>query len=193
MNRSPLLVLGGIGGVVVAASLSSSRLAWVGVGLVYVFTAATVCYLQRSGTAVKFQHGAGVGLVAVLLTALLTGIWKAALYSPFSLAFWDVLLSYTLRTVIVAAVIPLSLSTDRWQYVGSLIPIPLLIGIDIAETIHSSLPYGGELTIATHFWSLLLYVAQPLAEGFLFGLPLYVVLRGVPPTVEEWLSAVGDS
>lgn len=179
--------------MLVAGSLGASRLAWVGVGLVYLLTAATVSSVERTGTSVKFKHGVGVGLVAVLLIVVLTGVWKAALYSPFSIAFWDAVLSYTLRTVVVAAVIPVSLSTTRWQYLVSVVPIALLVGIDVAETIQSSMPYEGELTIAAHFWRLLLYDAQILVEGFLFGIPVYVVLRGVPPTVDKWLSADGDN
>jgi len=193
MRRSRLLLLGGVGVALVAGSLGVSSLRWLGVGLVYLLVAATVTSLNRAEKPVEFRHGVGVGVVAVLLTAVLTGIWKAAPYSPGSVAFWDVVVSYTFRTVIVAAVVPISLSTTRWQYLGSGAPIPLLVGIDIAESIRSSMPYEGELTIAAHFWSLLLYAVQISVEGLLFGIPLYVVLRGVPPTVDQWLSADGDT
>lgn len=193
MRRSRLLLLGGTGVALVAGSLGMSRMRWLGVGLVYLLVAAMIASLNRAEKPVEFRHGVGIGVVAVLLTAVLTGIWNAAPYSPVSVAFWDVVVSYTLRTVIVAAVVPISLSTTRRQYLGSVAPIPVLVGIDIAETIRSSMPYEGELTIATHFWNLLLYAVQISVEGLLLGIPLYVVLRGVPATVDEWLSADGDA
>lgn len=174
-------------------SIGTSRMSWVGVGLVYVLTAVAVFYWKSAGAEIGFKRGIGVYLTAVLMAILLNGFWIAAQYSPLSVAFWDVLLSDVLRTVIVAAAIPVGLSKNRWQYLVSVIPIPILIGIDIAETIQSSLPYERELTIAGHFLELLQYNIQILVEGLIFGIPIYIALRGVPPTVDKWLSAEGDN
>lgn len=140
----------------------------------------------------RFRHGVGVFIMAVLLTAVINGIWIASQFSPFSLGFWDVLLGDILRTIMVAAAIPVGLSTNRWHYLVSVLPIPLLVGGRIAETIRSSIPYDGELTIAVHSGSLLLSNIQILVQSLIFALPLSVLLHGVPTTVTRWLTVDVD-
>lgn len=192
MTRFGPFFIVGIGGVVVAVSIGANRPSWIGVGIVYLLAAATVLYRRRISTMLQFHHGVGTFIAAILLTAVINGIWIASQYSSFSLGFWDVLLGDILRTVMVAAAIPTGLSTNRWHYLVSVLPIPLLIGVRIAETVRSSMPYDGELTIAVHLWLLLMYNIHILVESLIFALPLFVLLHGVPTTVERWLTVDVD-
>lgn len=193
MKRSWILFVFGLGGFLFLTSISESNPELAGVGIVYVVTAGSITYLNSRNTKVQFRHGVATFIGAIALTAITIGIRTAPQYSVFTVGFWDVLLSDLIFPVSVATIVLVSVSTERWHRLIGVLLVLLLVGITVAETVYSSMPYGAKFAVATHIGLRLSYNGQVVVGGILLGLPLYLLIHGVPPAVNEWLSVNVDT
>ncbi len=178
-----------LGAVVVLVSLGVGMPSWVGVGVAYLLTAGVVRRLRVAGRTANARHGAGIAVGTVAIAAAVVGIELPSDRSVLSTGFWDIVLNDLVLAVTVAAVVAASLTDDRRRRLLAGLVVVALLAVVIGETILTSMPYDGELTLLDHLLAQVAYRVQGLLGGLLLGLPPALLLRGVPARIDRLFAA----
>lgn len=188
MARLNSLLIAGIGGIVLLVSLASGTAEWVGVGVAYLFTAVVFARIDTPDHDLPFRYGGGIFVGTLTVTALVNGVWISDQYTVTTWGFWDILIDDLVMPAVVAAVSSLTLTPRHRHHLAIILSAATLLGVTITEKVMSSVPYDGRATFIEHLGFLLGFYGQVVGGGIVIGLPLYLLLNGVPPTVDDWLA-----